>query len=326
MWEELKGIDNPHLKELAGELQEVVLASKAPATTTKYLGAFNRWKRWAAQFPEIQSFPASPLHISLYIAELKKRANSKSVIEAAVYALRWAHHMAGLQSPTEHPIVQQAVEGARKQLGKPVPKREPITPEILRNLVDKFGSATASLADVRGLCMCLIGYAGFLRHDEIVKLCFSDVKFCDQHVELTIQSSKTDKYRNGDKVVIASTGSSTCPVRMLRRYIAATKEPVASEKPLFRPINGRRQCLKEGSLSYTTVRESVRNLLKHVVDDVSVFGVHSLRAGGATMAANSGVQDRQFKRHGRWKSETANDGYVKDSLDNRLAVSRNLGL
>ena len=283
MWEELKGIDNPHLKELAGELQEVVLASKAPATTTKYLGAFNRWKRWAAQFPEIQSFPASPLHISLYIAELKKRANSKSVIEAAVYALRWAHHMAGLQSPTEHPIVQQAVEGARKQLGMPVTKREPITPEILRNLVDKFGSATASLADVRGLCMCLIGYAGFLRHDEIVKLCFSDVKFCDQHVELTIRSSKTD-------------------------------------------INGRRQCLKEGSLSYTTVRESVRNLLKHVVDDVSVFGVHSLRAGGATMAANSGVQDRQFKRHGRWKSETAKDGYVKDSLDNRLAVSRNLGL
>ena len=37
MWEELKGIDNPHLKELAGELQDVVLVSKAPATAIQQM-------------------------------------------------------------------------------------------------------------------------------------------------------------------------------------------------------------------------------------------------------------------------------------------------
>ena len=66
--------------------------------------------------------------------------------------------------------------------------------------------------------------------------------------------------------------------------------------------------------------------LKGVVTDVSVFGVHSLRSGGATAAANAGVSDRHFERHGRWKSETAKDGYVKDSLSSRLQVSRNIGL
>jgi len=45
------------------------------------------------------------------------------------------------------------------------------------------------------------------------------------------------------------------------------------------------------------------------------FGLHSLRAGGATLAANSGVRDRLFKRHGRWKSENAKDGYVVLKLD-----------
>ena len=55
------------------------------------------------------------------------------------------------------------------------------------------------------------------------------------------------------------------------------------------------------------------------------FGLHSLRSGGASAAANAGV-DRFFKRHGRWRSENAKDGYVKDSLDERLKVSRNLGL
>ena len=48
-------------------------------------------------------------------------------------------------------------------------------------------------------------------------------------------------------------------------------------------------------------------------------------SGGASAAANAGVPDRFFKCHGRWKSETAKDGYVKDSLDERLKVSRNLG-
>ena len=55
------------------------------------------------------------------------------------------------------------------------------------------------------------------------------------------------------------------------------------------------------------------------------YGVHSLRAGGATAAANAGVPDRAFKRQGRWKSENAKDGYVKDTLAYRLSVTKSLG-
>ena len=39
--------------------------------------------------------------------------------------------------------------------------------------------------------------------------------------------------------------------------------------------------------------------------DVSKIAVHSLRSGGATAAANAGVKDRMFKRHGRWVSENS---------------------
>ena len=60
--------------------------------------------------------------------------------------------------------------------------------------------------------------------------------------------------------------------------------------------------------------------------DKRKFGVHSLRAGGATAAANAGVPDRLFKRRGRWKSETAKDGYVKDNLAERLTVTKNIGI
>ena len=56
------------------------------------------------------------------------------------------------------------------------------------------------------------------------------------------------------------------------------------------------------------------------------FGVHSLRSGGAMAAANAEVPDRLFKRHGRWRSESAKDGYIKDSVSSLLSVSRRLGL
>ena len=52
--------------------------------------------------------------------------------------------------------------------------------------------------------------------------------------------------------------------------------------------------------------------------------MHSLRAGGATKAANAGVPDRLFKRHGRWKSEAAKDGYIKDAAEKCLEVSKHL--
>ena len=44
------------------------------------------------------------------------------------------------------------------------------------------------------------------------------------------------------------------------------------------------------------------------------------------MAANNGIKDRMFKRHGRWTSETAKDGYVKDNVNELLSVSLSLGL
>ena len=62
------------------------------------------------------------------------------------------------------------------------------------------------------------------------------------------------------------------------------------------------------------------------MSDISVIGTHSLRSGGATAAADAGIPDRLFKRHGRWSSDSARDGYVKDSLLSRLSVSQALGL
>ena len=75
-------------------------------------------------------------------------------------------------------------------------------------------------------------------------------------------------------------------------------------------------------LSYSRLRELVLKAFKDIIPDISTIGKHSLRSGGATAAANAGVPDQLFKRHGGWASESAKDGYVQDSLSAHLSVSR----
>ena len=80
------------------------------------------------------------------------------------------------------------------------------------------------------------------------------------------------------------------------------------------------------NLSYSRIREQFIEFFSSILPNINLFGLHGLRAGGASSAANGGIPDRLFKRHGRWKSKSAKDGYVKDSLSRRLVVSKTLGL
>ena len=57
------------------------------------------------------------------------------------------------------------------------------------------------------------------------------------------------------------------------------------------------------------------------------FGLHSLRTGGATAAVAAKVEDILFfKKHGRWRTDKAKDGYVKENISERLSVTQNIGL
>lgn len=81
-------------------------------------------------------------------------------------------------------------------------------------------------------------------------------------------------------------------------------------------------------ISYTRYREILLEGLNVIGLDSKLFGLHSLRSGGATVAASRDVKDRLFKRHGRWVTDIAKDSLeskVKDSLESRLSVTLNLG-
>ena len=48
-----------------------------------------------------------------------------------------------------------------------------------------------------------------------------------------------------------------------------------------------------------------------------------MQSGGASAAANLGVNGRLFKKHGRWKSDKVKDSYVHKDIKPTFSVSRN---
>ena len=81
------------------------------------------------------------------------------------------------------------------------------------------------------------------------------------------------------------------------------------------------QLRKSGHISYTKVRELMLQRLAMLGYDPIKFSIHGFRASGATAAASAGVPDRLFKCHGCWRLESAENGYMKDSVESRLSVS-----
>ena len=73
-----------------------------------------------------------------------------------------------------------------------------------------------------------------------------DLKFGDSHLTLHLPRSKTDQWQQGDEVLIARTGSETCPVAILEEYMRRGRITISSKAKLFYPIvSGKSEKLRD---------------------------------------------------------------------------------
>ena len=89
----------------------------------------------------------------------------------------------------------------------------------------------ASLYNICSVVICLLAFAAFLRFDALAKLVRSDVRFENDMLQLFIQFSKTDQYRDGAWFVAASSRKTTCPVAMMNPYL--DRAGLSCNSPLF---------------------------------------------------------------------------------------------
>jgi hypothetical protein len=77
--------------------------------------------------------------------------------------------------------------------------------------------------ELRLLVICALSYTGFLRYYELGNIKANNITFHEQYVDIFIEKSKTDCYRNGKKVLIAKLNTQQCPVTILQCYIREAK-------------------------------------------------------------------------------------------------------
>ena len=102
-----------------------------------------------------------------------------------------------------------------------------------------------------------------------------------------------------------------------------------SDHYIFRKLSTCRSVHKLVSVNrpigYSSIRHYFKRSFQDIVPDVSQFGTHCLRAGGASAASHVGVQERLSSATAGGKVSTKNT-YVDDCLDSKLQVSKMLGI
>ena len=94
---------------------------------------------------------------------------------------------------------------------------------------------------------------------------------------------------------------------------------------IFKTKSGH-QISETKGISYSRIREIFRGYVSKITTIPKGFGLHSLKSDSASAVANSSISDRLISKQGRWSSEKAKNGYIKDSIVKKLTVSNTLGL
>ncbi|XP_032241702.1 uncharacterized protein LOC116620164 [Nematostella vectensis] len=218
-------------------LLDLLLGAKAESTVRKYHTGWMRWRAWALF--DVKPLPAKPLHVALFLTELTRSAEENGVgissVEGVAYSITWMHKLAGLQTLlTEHPLVKTALEASKSRLARPVKPKEPISLNIVRDIAS-FYQAYDSLAVLRFLFIVFVGYAGFLRADELLKIKVSDITIKDDHMLIQVPKRKNDQFSEGHSILISRSNKITCPVAVTERLLSALPQK-DNLSPLVRRI------------------------------------------------------------------------------------------
>ncbi|XP_068727480.1 uncharacterized protein [Montipora capricornis] len=323
------------LQEHRREAIEQVLTSRDNSTVKKYLAELKKFFNWSRKNGITVDLPYDSIVAAMYLSEFSKQTESSASVILAYSALKWllTYTLFPENNPLETDLCRNIVESSKRSKSKPVTKKTPITADIIKQIINEYATPGSNLKDLRISTICTVGFAGFLRFNEISNILPTHLTFMGGYMSIFIPSSKTDIYREGNIVYIDRLHNKYGPVNLVIRYIETAGIEFKSTLPLFRSVSYHRSSnsssIRKSGLSYTRCREIFKSCHVELGYDARCFGLHSLRSGGITSVvqhSKNSISDRLLKLHGRWKTDTAKDMYVHEDVQNRLAVTNFLGL
>ena len=186
--------------------------------------------------------------------------------------------------------------------------------------------ADGSAIGRRDAAMFSLAFTTFLRCSEVARMNRGDVTFVTERVDgadtrimrvHVDRQCKNDAKRLGHERLVRMHGRDMCAATIMEAHLRDTQG--AASDPLFTQTRGGER------LATSTPGGRLTRWLKAIhAEDVAAYGFHSLRAGGATHAAQAGVAVRHIKELGNWKSDAVNV-YMRADTRDRLRASDALG-
>jgi len=283
--------------------------SKANNTLRAYKSDFKDFGAFCAKHG-LNSLPTEPKIVSLYLTHLSK--NSKiSTLRRRLVSISMVHKLKGHYLDTKHPIIVENLMGIRRVKGSIQKGKKPILINHLKLLINVINEQKIEeIKKRRDKSLILIGFGGGFRRTELVSIDYEDLEFASEGLKITIKKSKTDQFGEGMvKGLPYFNNEIYCPVNNLKKWLEISK---INSGPIFRRFS-KGSSLTDKRLTDQTVVLLIKKYLNLAGIENKNFSGHSLRSGFATVAAESGADERSIMAMTGHKTSQMVRRYIREA-------------
>ena len=297
------------LKILQDETLNNLKSSKAKNTLRAYKSDFKDFEFFCAKHA-FNSLPTDPKIISLYLTHLSKFAKV-STLRRRIVSISMIHKIKGHYLDTKHPLIIENLMGIKRTKGSIQKGKKPLLINHLKLIINVINQDRISeIKKARDKAIILIGFGGGFRRTELVNLNYEDLEIVPEGIKIMIKRSKVDQFGEGMiKGLPYFTNQEYCPVINLKRWLELSKIKTG---PIFRRF-AKGSSITKNRLTDQTVVLLIKNYLNLAGIDNTNFSGHSLRSGFATVAAESGADERSIMAMTGHKTTQMVRRYIKEA-------------
>ena len=278
------------IKKLHEETLENLKSSKANNTLRAYKSDFRDFGSFCAKHG-FNSMPTEPKIVSLYLTHLST-STKISTLRRRLVSIGVVHKLKGHYLDTKHPVIIENLMGIKRKKGSIQIGKKPILINHLKEIINVIDNQKIEkIKKLRNRTLILIGFGGGFRRTELISIDYEDLDFVKEGLKITLRRSKTDQFGEGlVKGIPYFTNEKYCPVISLKNWINLSKIKTG---PIFRRF-AKGSILTNNRLTDQSVVLIIKDCLKLAGIENKNFSGHSLRSGFATVAAESGADERSI--------------------------------
>ena len=297
------------LKSLHEETLNNLKSSKANNTLRAYKSDFKDFELFCSRHG-FKCLPSEPKIVSLYITHLSK--NSKiSTLRRRLVSISMVHKLKGHYLDTKHPIIVENLMGIRRIKGSIQKGKKPLLINYLKSIINVINEQKIEeIKKLRDKSIILIGFGGGFRRTELISIDYEDLEFVPEGLKITVKRSKTDQFGEGMiKGLPFFNNEIYCPVKNLQKWLEISKIKTG---PIFRRFS-KGLYLTDKRLTDQSVVLLMKEYLNLAGIENKNFAGHSLRSGFATVAAESGADERSIMAMTGHKSTQMVRRYIREA-------------